>query len=216
MPTKDYPYLAFWKAHCLNQFPVIPPEELLRPHQEQAVKEFYKSSEFASIVDPVTQVIYELEVKKRTADSIMAHLEKKAAQTLLEEGIKSVQAQKDARLKGEKFSINPPAGGGVDFSNNELWALKEIYQELQDVIIRARRENDLPLRGNTTPRGAGHIALSPWLANILEENELSLVPISTPSESALTILTRRLKSGLRYNISPRTLKDKLKKFHLPS
>ena len=226
MPIQDYHHLILWKELGFDKLPVISFETWIDSYQRKAEKSFWENSVFhigldgegrSSLVDFVK------DLRGDVAKKCYGYIQDKADNVQWEMGQQLMEAQKAVRLKGKKvtknLNITPVAGGGVQFSNNELWALKECYQELQACIKEVRQANDIPLK--KTPDFdwekakdldlAAYDSLS-WLGNLFHQAELPFF-VSDPrvTECALEILCKRLKrSMLRYNITKRRLKDLIK------
>ena len=226
MPLQDYPHLTLWKELGFDRLPVITVEKWIAPYQERAIKKFIETSVYSLFLDNESWKIIEEKLRDDVSLELYGKIQDKADDVQWSKGQELIEAQKAARLKGNKvaggLNLTPPPGGGVKFSNNELWALKECYKELQACIKEARRVNNIPLK--STPdydwNKAKDLDLAApvsvnFLGDLFHSNEIPIL-VSYPcvTDCALEILCRRLHTQLRYKISKRRLKDLLKNIQI--
>lgn len=222
MSSERFPFLAHWKARGLHTFPDIPFRELVRVRFEKerhALHEHLARSPFFCLLpEEHRQVVLKHAEEKLYQDverHLLAALERKIRAGLIERGRALLQAERQARLRGDPLEIKPPKGGGVTLTPAELVTLKIVHQEMVLAIKEARRASDLPLKATPhDPDRSRNLSLTsqaPWLSELFDEQELPLLIRHSPSQCALTIMARRLKFSLRYSVTPRTLKDWLKK-----
>lgn len=236
MPIQDYPHLTLWKELGFDRLPVIPFETWIASYQEKAVKRLYAKSVYHIGFNAESHENIKEDLRDRVSLVLYGMIQDKADDVTWLKGIQLIEASKVARLKGnnglaEGLDITSQPGGGIKFINNELWALKQCYQELQACIKEVRRANYIPLKADPffdwnearVLDLAAPKSLS-WLGDLFHSDELPFFVCYTVvnaagkeilytrvTDCALEILCKRLRLILRYEISKRSLHDKLKK-----
>lgn len=221
MSQEDYPILAAWKRRGLDRFPAIPLEMVVRKRAAALYQDCDRIAKhedyfFFFLEDARQRGQVPLKLKENWLQHGEGNLKGEIVTQLCAYGLKHAHAEQDARLRGKPLKVAVPPGGGVLFSPNELAVLKLAYKELQACIkevrrlVKSREKKDQQY----PPSDIDLQASFPWLNDLFAEKELPRLFELSPSNCAYTILAKRLRVFLRYAISPRTLKDDLKKVSL--
>lgn len=225
-----YPYLSYWKETGFQEFPGIPPEELLKPYIENALAHFRKvrnSSPYARLLlSKEDREFEEAEFLNEFLKMAGERFQEIVAQEMLERGRQSFEATKEVVYgqdrgqilrKWGRASLPNTRGGARILSENLKQILKTIHLELQECIDEVRRScsDEIPLKDNKDyPWGADAseviaFDVPDWEA-IFDRSELPLLTkYSSISQTSLEIISQRLTQCLPRTIKPRSLQNLL-------
>ncbi len=233
-----YPYLSYWNETGFQEFPGIPPSELVKPCV-QIVREslrkrlaknlhtrFFLTKEDLERREAELMDVFEPEIMEMIAERFQEIM----AQHMLEEGYRTFEAKK-AVINGQdretalrewgKDQLPSTQGGESLFTTNRKLILKKVHQELQDCIKEVRRNSGIPLRNDhdyvwgingADPPGESELIKSnvPDWQTIFDNSELPLLTYySSVSRVSLEIICKRLTRCLPHRIKPKTLQNQL-------
>lgn len=213
-----YPFLAAWKLQGFKEFPGIPINAIKTEFKKRFFEELREFDETIECSEEEADKITKDWMNRiiKTLPGVLM-LERLKLGTFVDKGRKEItkggDREKFLRHLQDKF-FPSTKGGPIVVSTIQKQILKSIHLEVKECIEAIRRDlEDIPLRNTceydwSKDRTEDIKESIPEINEIFTDTELSIIT-RNPSiaKTSYKIIAERLKTAVRFRISPRTLEN---------